>query len=176
MGSLVKFVQMCDALNLFIIKWCGRFATFLLALMTCVVFFGVVLRLGFHSPFAWTDEFAKYCMVWLTFIGAPVVMVKASHVTVDMLHKYLPEFWLHVVHLAIGLFCCVILFLFVKYGWTASLSAQRQSIVVMNHMSMFWVYVSIPLGSAIFLFAQIVAVLKEILALFHLEQKGTVSC
>ncbi len=176
MGSLVKFVQLCDALNLFIIKWSGRFATFLLGLLACVVFFGVVQRLVIRSPFAWTDEFAKYCMVWMTFIGAPVVMVKASHVTVDMLHKFLPEFWLHVVRVAIGLFCCVILFLFVKYGWAAALSAQRQSIVIMKSVTMFWVYVSVPIGSAIFLFAQVVAMMKELLALFHLEQKDMTSC
>lgn len=169
MGMLVKFVHGCDALNEFIIKWTGRFATFLMVVLACTVFFGVVFRLVLHSPFAWTDEFAKYCMVWLTFIGAPVVMVRASHVTVDMLHQYIPTATLNWVRLFIGIFCAVILFLLVKYGWKASLNAQRQTIVVMNNISMFWVYVSIPLGCGIFLYSQIVAILKQLLVVFHLE-------
>ena len=175
MRSLVNFVRMCDTLNLFVIKWCGRFATLLLTVLACTMFCGVVFRLALNSPFSWTDEFSKYCMVWLTFIGAPVVMVRASHVTVDMLHQYLPPRVLHLLRLLIAVFCGVILALFVRYGWSAALSARHQSIVIMNNLSMFWVYVSIPLGSAIFLFAQMVNVLKELISFCNPELEDALS-
>ena len=45
----------------------------------------------------------------------------------------------------------------------------------MNNLSMFWVYVSIPLGSAIFLFAQMVNVLKELISFCNPELEDALS-
>lgn len=173
MNTVEKFVQGCDRINYVIILWCSRFATTLLAVLAITVFGGVLARFVFNSPFGWTEEFAKYCMVWLTFIGAPVVMVRGSHVAVDLLHAYLSPKVLHGLRLAIAILCAVILVLFIRYGWHAALSARSQTILIMNGVSMFWLYVSVPLGSAIYLFAISIRVLKEVLYLCdpHFQEK-----
>ena len=165
MSGIVAFVRFFDTAVKFLVSWSGRFATLLLAILATVMFLGVVFRLVLNMPFSWTDEFAKYCMVWITFLGAPVVMLRASHVTVDILHQYLPKMVCFLLRLAIAIFCALLLVLFVRYGWPAAVSAKRHTIVIMNNITMFWVYVSVPVGSVIFLLVQIATIMKMLLVL-----------
>jgi TRAP-type C4-dicarboxylate transport system permease small subunit len=59
--------------------------------MVCMVFmvFGnVVLRYGFNSGIDISDEMARYCFIWLTYIGAMVAMREKGHLGVDTLVKH----------------------------------------------------------------------------------------
>jgi TRAP-type C4-dicarboxylate transport system permease small subunit len=55
----------------------------LLAVMVVIVFANVVLRFVFHSGIAQTEELSRYAFVWLTFIGAVVVLREEGHLGVD---------------------------------------------------------------------------------------------
>jgi len=55
-----------------------------------MVFGNVVLRYGFNSGINISDEMARYCFVWLTYIGAMVAMREGGHLGVDTLVKRLP--------------------------------------------------------------------------------------
>jgi TRAP-type transport system small permease protein len=58
--------------------------------MVVMVFGNVVLRYGFNSGIDISDEMARYCFVWLTYIGAMVAMREGGHLGVDTLVKRLP--------------------------------------------------------------------------------------
>lgn len=45
----------------------------------------VISRYVFSSPFTWTEELARFALVWLTFVSAGFVMARRLHVTVDLL-------------------------------------------------------------------------------------------
>jgi TRAP-type C4-dicarboxylate transport system permease small subunit len=45
----------------------------------------VVTRYAFSSPLSWTEELARFLMVWLTFLGAGYVMSRRLHISVDLL-------------------------------------------------------------------------------------------
>ena len=49
----------------------------------------VVSRYVFHSPMTWTEELARFSLVWLTFLGAGFVMARRQHIAVDILAKAL---------------------------------------------------------------------------------------
>lgn len=54
-----------------------------------VATFGLVLsqvisRYVFSNPLTWTEELARFALVWLTFISAGFVMARRLHVTVDL--------------------------------------------------------------------------------------------
>ncbi len=57
--------------------------------MVVMVFGNVVLRYGFNSGIDISDEMARYCFVWLTYIGAMVAMREGAHLGVDSLVKRL---------------------------------------------------------------------------------------
>ncbi|GAA1589870.1 TRAP transporter small permease [Leucobacter aridicollis] len=58
-------------------------ATFSLVLLQ------VVSRYVFHSPLTWTEELARFSLVWLAFLGAGFVMARRQHIAVDILAKAL---------------------------------------------------------------------------------------
>lgn len=62
----------------------------LMVAMVVMVFGNVVLRYGFNSGINISDEMARYCFVWLTYIGAIVAMREGGHLGVDTLVKRLP--------------------------------------------------------------------------------------
>lgn len=45
----------------------------------------VVTRYVFSSPLSWTEELARFLLVWLTFLGAGYVMSRRLHISVDLL-------------------------------------------------------------------------------------------
>jgi len=46
---------------------------------------GVFTRYVLHNPADWTEELTVYLQVWLTFLGAPLGFLCASHIGIDFL-------------------------------------------------------------------------------------------
>jgi TRAP-type C4-dicarboxylate transport system permease small subunit len=63
----------------------------LLLAMVLMVFGNVVLRYAFNSGITVSEELARFCFVWLTFIGAVVAMHDGSHLGMDSLVARLPR-------------------------------------------------------------------------------------
>jgi TRAP-type C4-dicarboxylate transport system permease small subunit len=57
----------------------------LLVLILMLILTQVISRFVFSSPFTWTEELARFALVWLTFISAGFVMARRLHVTVDLI-------------------------------------------------------------------------------------------
>lgn len=57
--------------------------TLLLALLAAVLT-QIVSRYVFRAPLPWTDEIARFLLVWMTFIAAAYVMAERLHVAVDI--------------------------------------------------------------------------------------------
>jgi TRAP-type transport system small permease protein len=56
-----------------------------LALMVIMVFGNVVLRYGFNSGIAISEELSRWLFVWMTFMGAVVALRERGHLGTDML-------------------------------------------------------------------------------------------
>jgi TRAP-type C4-dicarboxylate transport system permease small subunit len=63
----------------------------LLLAMVLMVFGNVVLRYAFNSGITVSEEMARFCFVWLTFIGAVVAMHDGTHLGMDSLVARLPR-------------------------------------------------------------------------------------
>ena len=61
-----------------------------LAVMVVMVFGNVVLRYGFNSGIAVSDEVSRWLFVWMTFMGAIVALREHGHLGSDMLVSRLP--------------------------------------------------------------------------------------
>lgn len=84
-----------------------------LAVMVVLVFGNVVLRYGFNSGIAVSDEVSRWLFVWMTFLGAIVALREHGHLGTDMLVGHLGMAGKKVC-LVLGqllmLFCCWLLF------------------------------------------------------------------
>jgi TRAP-type C4-dicarboxylate transport system permease small subunit len=60
---------------------------FFMTLLLVVVLIGILSRFVLANPVGWSEEFARYFQVWLTFMGAPLAFLTFSHIGI----KYLSE-------------------------------------------------------------------------------------
>lgn len=58
--------------------------TLLVATLALIVL-QVVSRYVFNSPFSWTEELARFALLWFTFVSAGFVMARRIHIAVDLL-------------------------------------------------------------------------------------------
>jgi TRAP-type transport system small permease protein len=62
----------------------------LLALTVVLVFANVFLRYAFNSGITVADELSRWCLVWITFIGAVVALRERQHLGMDFVVRALP--------------------------------------------------------------------------------------
>ena len=63
----------------------------LLAAMAIMVFANVALRFTTDYSILWVEEASRYTMVWLTFVGAGLVVRYGGHIGIDTLQHALPH-------------------------------------------------------------------------------------
>ena len=62
----------------------------LLALMVVIVFANVVSRYYLHVSLAWSEEIARFMLVWLVFLGSFLAYIQDEHLGLDILVAKLP--------------------------------------------------------------------------------------
>ncbi|AWI53845.1 C4-dicarboxylate ABC transporter permease [Aquabacterium olei] len=77
--------------------WLDRYCKFLdlllallMAGMVILVFGNVVLRYGFNSGITMSEEVSRWLFIWMTFLGAIVLLKDRKHLGTDMLVSRLP--------------------------------------------------------------------------------------
>ena len=74
-------------------RYCNRYAEYFLLLlgvsMTATVILQVFCRYALNHSLFWSEELARYLLVWLTFIGATVAYHRNMHPWVDVVFKRL---------------------------------------------------------------------------------------
>lgn len=55
----------------------------IMALLVTTVFLQVIFRFILNSPLAWTEELARYSLIWLTFLGAAYAMSSKAHIGME---------------------------------------------------------------------------------------------
>lgn len=63
----------------------------LMCVMTLIIFIQVVMRYVFKSSLAWSEELARYCFVWLIYVGAAYGCKKLQHIRIDAGLLLLPK-------------------------------------------------------------------------------------
>lgn len=146
MNALVKTI---DGLNIALGWVVGAF----MAIATISVLAQVVIRfvlplVGLAVSAPWTEELARYLMIWVVFLGVAVLCRSFRLIAVEMVVVALPEragIALRLLAVAICVaFLCVLAS--VGYGWT-SMSGIESSPVM--RIPMTWIYSAMPVGAAI---------------------------
>jgi TRAP-type C4-dicarboxylate transport system permease small subunit len=63
----------------------------LLAAMALMVFANVALRFFTNHSILWVEEVSRYAMIWLTFLGAGLVLRHGGHIGIDTLQSRFPR-------------------------------------------------------------------------------------
>lgn len=139
-----------DALNRAIYYLVGA----LLAVITVVVFIQVIVRFvlthaGMNISAPWTEELARFLLVWLVFLGAAVGCRRMQLISLDFVVKAVPGIFGRLLrYLALGL-CLALFALLVRFGAQfATLIGQTELSPVMQ-VSKAWVYWAMPVAGVL---------------------------
>ena len=117
----------------------------LLAAMACIVFANVVLRYLTNDSLVWAEEVARHMMIWLTFLGAGLVLRFGGHIAIENLHDVLPG---RVGRALRVLIVVSLLVFFAVMAWQGAIytSMMRFQTTAATGISFGWVYLAMPLG------------------------------
>lgn len=132
----------------------AMFSAALILAMSFWITYDVVTRyfLDFASP--WSFDLSEYSLVWITFLGAPWVLMQDRHVRIELLVDVLPPAFqrvLGIVVCLIGVFICAVL------AWRTGVAAieyYERNVMMPRiwRIPRIWPYFVIPLGSGLLSF------------------------
>ena len=133
----------------------------IISVMACVVFVEVVFRYALMLPLFWTEEFARYCLVWSSLLGASVALKRGEHIAVTFfVHRFprgvAPQAAC-VVSASIALFLAVML-----WGGVHLVILTRHQLSPAMRIPMSWPYLAIPISSFIMLFHELTFMHKRL--------------
>ena len=122
----------------------------LIAIMSVVIFVQVVYRYVFHSSLPWSEEFARYTLVYLTFLGASVAVKRNAHIGVEVVVKLLPRPISRVLEWVADALSLVFFVILIVYGSKIVKITMMQLSPAM-HVKMGYIYLAVVIGAALML-------------------------
>lgn len=132
-----------------------HFLNLLLAVLTVSVFMQVVFRFLIEQPLAWTEELARYCLIWITFLGAAYAMSLRAHLGVEFFVNSFPLLGRKIMAVVASIVSLSFFSILVIYGFQLVNKSTSQTSPVLD-LPMGFVYLVIPI-SGIFLIINLLA-------------------
>src|SRR5690349_12282752 len=118
-----------------------------LAAMALIVFANVALRFLTDHSILWAEEVSRYAMIWLTFLGAGLVLRHGGHIGIDALQTRFPR---RAVMIRTLIFALLLLFCgsMAWIGTQYAVLAWTQTTPVLQ-IPVGFVYLALPIGFAL---------------------------
>lgn len=91
MSVLLSLLWPLERLNSGILAVAKVIAVIALAIMVCLILAQVFFRYALGDALNWTEEGARFAMLWMTGLMAPVAFRQGGFVSIDMLERALPR-------------------------------------------------------------------------------------
>lgn len=89
----------------------------MLVIMVIVVFLQVIFRFIIQSSLSWSEEMARYLLVWISFLGASIGVKKKAHIGVEAVTMFLPDKIKKIVALIANLSAMVFFIVIIVWGY-----------------------------------------------------------
>lgn len=131
----------------------------MLAAMVVITGMQIVCRV-FFTALTWSEEAARYLLVWSTFIGASCVYKHAGHISVTILQGFLPEMGKKALSVIVHIICAAFFALCIYYGAIYAGKMANQLSPAMR-IPMCYMYSVVPVGGALMFWHALDAALQS---------------
>lgn len=122
-----------------------RMAALLLVAMTAILFLQVIYRYVLLLPLPWSEEAARFCLVWFAMLSSCIAGQQGVHFSIRWCLNWLSPGWRELARMLVLAFGIVVL-AFVAYNGFRYLAVVEDLVATATQISMFWVYLAIPVG------------------------------
>jgi TRAP-type C4-dicarboxylate transport system permease small subunit len=136
----------------------------LLATMTAVIAVLVLSRNLIGFSFSWSEELTRFLLVWLSMLGAAVLLRRDDHISLNLLQDRLGPRGRLVLSFLLRLLVLAFLVILVRQSWTAALARQVTHAPALG-ISLFWPYLALPVAGILMFFVTLVNLWGEALQL-----------
>ena len=147
-----------------------------LALMVVVILVQVFCRYVLNNALPWPDEAARFCMLWLTGLMAPVALRQGGFVAIDTLATFLPRRGVAVLALLLFMVSLLVLIVAAQLGWkhvnsgwlfaSASLKLPLHLIGLKAiKIKLAWMYMSLFIGVWLMIAVNFEMILRQVFVL-----------
>jgi len=92
--------------------------TLLIAILIVPVTMQILARFSPHVPnYIWTEEMARFCLIWIIMLGASVAVRDGAHFDVDVLPHPKTAFGLAVSRMVVHAAIFLVALIFLGFGW-----------------------------------------------------------
>jgi TRAP-type C4-dicarboxylate transport system permease small subunit len=169
---LRAIIWLVDRLNLVLTYLIGL----LLAVMTVAVLTQVLVRFvltagGINLSAAWTEELARYVLIWIVFLGAAIGCRRRQLISLEFIVQRMPPLpGQGMVYL--GMIICVCFFaLLISVGLAFMELGEVETSPVMQ-IPKAWVYAAMPAGAALMILNMATLAAETLLARRDIRQVG----
>lgn len=136
----------------------------ILATMTLVIAALVLSRNLLGFSFSWSEELTRFLLVWLSMLGAAVLLRRDDHISLNLLQDRLAPRSRLVLDLLLRLLVLLFLLILAQQSWTAALARQVTHAPALG-VSLFWPYLAIPVAAVLMILATLVNLWGDVLRL-----------
>ena len=131
--------------------------------MAVVVILQVIFRYVLNLPLFWTEELARYCLVWSSLLGSAVAVKRGQHIAVTIFIERLPPALRRGLTI-MALISVAAILTIILWGGIQLVAITRAQISPALRVSMSIPYLAVPVGAALMLLHTIVFIFKMITA------------
>lgn len=165
MTALYSIVGWLGRMNKGALFLCRYATIFLVAAITVVVCAGVYWRYVLNNSLSWTEETAKFLMVWMVFTGIPIALKTGGHAAIDALPEALPARGRQMLYSFIYLVILLLMVMLIYQGCAFAWNARVQNTAT-TQISMMYVFGAMPVGGVIMSFVSLELFLRSIIGIF----------
>ncbi|MFW6054812.1 MAG: TRAP transporter small permease, partial [Thermodesulfobacteriota bacterium] len=128
--------------------------------MSLAIFLQIIFRFVIYVPFPWSEEFARYLMVWMGMLGSTVALRHGRHIGISVIVEQFPsgmQRWIVAfTQLSMIAFLCFV----AKEGWSMAVFNASQHSPSME-IPMFYPYLAIAAGAILMIIELAAGLLHE---------------
>jgi TRAP-type C4-dicarboxylate transport system permease small subunit len=129
--------------------------------MTAIVIAGVFFRYVLLRPIGWSEEAARYLMIWAASLAVSLGIMKGEHVGLTFIIQTFPSKLERFVSIGTNLAILVFLWVLTERGYGIAIQGQKQISSLLS-VSMIWSLIAIPIAGFLAMLQTTFLILKRI--------------
>ncbi|RHW39276.1 TRAP transporter small permease [Lysinibacillus yapensis] len=127
-------------------RWTQYLTMALLVIMVALVFLQILMREVVDYSFSWTEEVARYLLVWVSFLASGFAYQFGAHISIEVFVKKFNDRFNKMIKIIVSLIAIVFAIILIITGMELALENSMNKSPALR-LPMGVVYLAIPIGA-----------------------------